>query len=1020
VLNAAQERAWLIEQLQPGTAVHNVAVAARLQGDVDVAALRSAVADVCDADERLRLVFADVEGRPVAEPALVGASLEVCDTADEGAALEALQARASQPLSLKRPLFRAVLGRAPGTHVLLLLTHELAVPREEAPNLMRSVAAAYAEVPGFASADRSPASDDTVGANDVEWFRTRFAGVGGIDLPSDRPRPAIQSFGAGSVERDLARVTADAVSEEAGRLSVELESLLMAAFCGVLFRYGVRDELVLGLSSQRRLPLRVSLSDDATLADLARQIDAERTEVAARSATSLEELIGALELDRDLSRSPLYQVACGLEAELERASAAGVEFVPVAVHTGAGPLDLELTVRAGDRPRLACTYAADLYEPDTIVRLLGHFETLLAGCLRAPDVPVARQPLLSDDERTELLHEWNATAREYDRDSGLHELVAAQARSTPDRIALAGAGETLTYAELERRSNQLGHELAARGVGDGTLVGVCVERTTQLLVALLGVLKTGAAYVPIDPSYPAERVAYMLADAAAPVLISETSLVARLPETDAEILQLDGDATAIAARDADSAPELERDPERLAYVIYTSGSTGRPKGVEIRHRSVVNLLTEMRERPGCAADDVVVNLTTFAFDLSVPDLYLPLVCGATLVVLPQEATVDGVLLAAALDEASATFVQATPTTWQMLVDSHWRGRKGLKIVCGGEATSPSLVEALLQRGDALWHMYGPTETTVWSSIHRLDRHAGSPPIGGPIANTRFYLLDESLQPVPVGVPAQLYIGGDGVARGYRGRADLTAEKFVPDPFAGEDATMYATGDLLRLRADRTLEFSGRIDHQIKLRGFRIELGEIESVLSTLPGVAQAVVIVREDRPGDRRLVAYVVPDGEAPAVAAFRAALAERLPPYMVPSAFVLLDELPATVNRKIDRTALPAPDTARPDLAPAYVAPRTPVEELVADAWSEVLGLERIGIDDNFFELGGSSLLATQVLARLARRLGLTVPLRTLFELPTVRGLSGAVVSLLAEATFAEDEVVSLLTELERSEVAG
>jgi amino acid adenylation domain-containing protein len=466
------------------------------------------------------------------------------------------------------------------------------------------------------------------------------------------------------------------------------------------------------------------------------------------------------------------------------------------------------------------------------------------------------------------------------------------------------------------------------------------------------------------------------------------------------------------------APAVEATADQLAYVIYTSGSTGNPKGVEIPHRALVNFMSAMRERPGLESDDVLVAITTLSFDIAGLELYLPLLTGARLVILPQEATLDPDELAEWLARAGATFVQATPTTWQMLVDSGWSGSPVLKIVCGGEPLSRALADELLARSAELWNMYGPTETTIWSSIHKLDPGEGPPPLGRPINNTRFYVLDRRGQPVPVGVAGELHIGGEGLARGYHERPDLTTERFVPDPFdAGTGGRLYRTGDLVRWRADGMLEFVGRLDHQVKLRGFRIELGEIETVLSDRADVASAVAIVREDEPGDRRLVAYVVPAGaEPPTVDDLRRCVRSRLPPYMVPSEFVALDSLPLTANRKLDRGALPAPDGTRPDLVTACAPPETPVEELLASIWRQVLAIDQVGIDDDFFDLGGHSLLAVRMLARLQEELDVDVPLATIFERPTVRDLAEVVMAdLLADSD--EDDLGGLLAEVEAFE---
>jgi amino acid adenylation domain-containing protein len=522
--------------------------------------------------------------------------------------------------------------------------------------------------------------------------------------------------------------------------------------------------------------------------------------------------------------------------------------------------------------------------------------------------------------------------------------------------------------------------------------------------------------VPIDPAYPPDRQSYILEDAGAAVLVTQRALLSGLTAPGTTVLELDADRAAIDRREP-TAPDLDLDPEQAAYVIYTSGSTGRPKGVAVSHRSVTNLMDHMRREPGIDEHDVVVNVTTPAFDLSVPDWFLPLTSGARLFIVAPETTLDPDELAARIAEAAGTFMQATPTTWQLLVDSGWTGSHGLKIVCGGEPLPGGLAGDLLDRGAELWHMYGPTETTVWSSILRLTSgDGGPPPLGGPIANTRFHVVDRAGRHTPIGVPGELLIGGDGVALGYHGRPDLTAERFIADPFGGA-GRLYRTGDLVRWRADGTLEFVGRADTQVKLRGFRIELGEIEAVLTAHPGVAAAVAVVREDVPGDRRLVAYVVAEGDpAPGSNDLRHLVRTRLPEYMVPSAFVSLDALPVTPNGKLDRAGLPNPSGIRPDTGRELVPPSTPVELALAEIWQDMLGIDQVGVDDHFFDLGGHSLSAVAMLARVHEELGIDLYLGTIFEAASIRALAEVITEeLLSQA--GDDDLRAALAEAEASE---
>ena len=582
---------------------------------------------------------------------------------------------------------------------------------------------------------------------------------------------------------------------------------------------------------------------------------------------------------------------------------------------------------------------------------------------------------------------WNATKRSYPN-TCLHELFGAQVAATPDAVAVVFGDERLTFRELDARANQVAHSLLALGVGPEVLVGICIERSLDMVVALLGVMKSGGAYVPIDPAFPEERQRFMLEDADVRVLLTQEPLLAGLPPHQADVLCLDRDRHRIAARPAE-APACAATPANLAYVIYTSGSTGKPKGVQISHRALVNFLTTMADRPGLSADDVLVAVTTLSFDIAGLELYLPLITGARLVVAPAEVTADPVRLAELLERSAATVVQATPTTWRMLIDSGWHGRTGLKVLCGGEALPAVLADELLERDLELWNMYGPTETTIWSTVFRVETPGQPLSIGGPIANTELYILDEGLAQVPIGEPGELHIGGEGLARGYLRRPELTAERFIAHPFDPDpNARLYKTGDLARFRADGNVEYLGRLDHQVKVRGFRIELGEIETTLARHSGVRAAVVTTWEDRPGDVRLVGYVIPRGEPVSANELRLYVGETLPSYMVPSAVVSLDDFPLTPNGKIDRKALPAPTLERSDET-AYVAARTPLEQRLTEIWEQTLDIRPIGVTDDFFSLGATSIVAAELFARIERELGNTLPLAPVFRAPTIEALA-------------------------------
>ena len=722
-----------------------------------------------------------------------------------------------------------------------------------------------------------------------------------------------------------------------------------------------------------------------------------------------ERLVDEIQPERNLAYSPLFQTLFVLDQDAgDERSMGDVQILPFMLENRVARTDLVVHGYLGrdaenkeGRLKIGMEYNTDLFAQETIARFLRCYETLLGAALRDPDTPISKLPLLTDEERTRLLVEWNATDAPYPMEA-THVQFEAVADRIPDSPALVfpsltdDQDEVLSYRELDETSNQLARHLLAQGVEAGSLVGLALDRSADMVVALLGILKTGAAYVPLDPTYPADRIAYMIEDAGLEHCVTTSSLRTLLP-AELTAIELDQVADDVAALDA-SRLDPAAGPDDRMYVIYTSGSTGRPKGVELEHRSVSNFLASMAREPGFSAGDRLLAVTTLSFDISVLEVMLPLVSGGTVMVAPREAVADGAALKALLERLEPEVMQATPATWRMLLLAGWHGRPDLKILCGGEALPRDLANELVPCCGELWNMYGPTETTIWSSVKRVEEGDEPVTIGRPIASTSMYVLDGNLQPVPVGVPGELYIGGHGLARGYLDRPELTEERFVPDPFVsgdtnGRERRMYRTGDKARWLDSGELECLGRIDNQVKLRGFRIELGEIESVLTDVAGVHQCVCVIREDTPGDQRLTAYYVTESDNGATveaSALRDAAQDKLPSYMVPAAFVELDRLPHTPNGKVDRNALLA--MKKVDAAVAddeIVAPRTDVEQKVAAVWSEVLGVERVSINTNFFDMGGHSLLLAQVRARLQEVLHVELTIIELFQFPTVASLA-------------------------------
>jgi amino acid adenylation domain-containing protein len=1018
----AQRRLWFLDQVDPGTPVYNVFGEYRLRGALDAAALERAWVELVARHEALRTVFADRGGEPVQVvsdvlPARVLARVDLgaLPLAERAAGIERLAAaEAHTRFDLARgPLFRATLVRlADDEHALLVVLHHTVCDAWSVGLLLREMGALYA---AFAAGEASPLEEPPLQyadfaawqrellegpelAGQLAFWRESLAGAPSLlELPTDFPRPAVQSGEGDRAYLELDAALTERVRGVARALHATPYMVLMAAWQALLRRYSGQNDFVVGNHAAGRtrrelegvfglfvntLAMRADLSGDPTFPELVARVREATLAAHPHQALPFEKLVEELGVERTLAHAPVFQVLFNYINVPSAAPSVGgltIERTERALRTARVDLELGAAER-GDRLALNLAYRTDLFTAATADRMLGHFRALLHRIADAPQARVSALELLDADERARVVVEWNDTAADHPP-TPVHRLIAAQAARTPDAEAVVAEGERLTYAQLEARANRLARVLAARGAGPEARVAVCLERGAALIPALLAVLKTGAAYVPLDPAYPADRLAYMLEDAGAAVLLTQDALADALPAGNAAVVRVDGDRDQIDGADA-SAFDGGVEAENAAYVIYTSGSTGRPKGVVVRHGGLSNFLGSMRVQPGLDAGDTLLALTTLSFDIAALELYLPLTVGARVVVASRETAADGAALGRALAAHGATVLQATPATWRMLLDAGWRPAGGLKGLCGGEALPAALADALRERGVELWNLYGPTEVTVWATLARVE--GGAIDIGRPIGNTRAYVLDEGFRPLPAGIPGELYLGGVQLARGYLGRPSLTAERFVPDPVGPEaGGRLYRTGDRARWRADGTLEYLGRVDFQVKVRGHRVELGEIESLLAAHDGVAQAVAAVREDR-----LVAYVTAAaGEAPSAAELRRHLEARLPAYMVPAAFVALERLPLTPNGKVDRRALPAPEFA--SAAREYVAPRTATETLLAEIWTSLLPVDRVGAEDDFFALGGHSLLATRMMARVREAFGVELPLRALFEAPTLAGLA-------------------------------
>jgi amino acid adenylation domain-containing protein/non-ribosomal peptide synthase protein (TIGR01720 family) len=1038
-LSFAQRRLWFLDRLSPNNPFYNEPASWRLSGRLDAAALGRALDAVVARHEALRTTFAEVDGEPTQAiaPALP-VSLARIDLSRlpalprEGEAERLARAEARRPFDLARgPLLRAwLLLLAEGEHQLLLVLHHIVCDNWSVQLVLADLLALYggAALPDltiqyadYAAWQRRLGGEETARA--LAHWRERLAGAPELlALPADRPRPAVQTYRGARHRFRLPGDLAESLAALSRREGATLFMTLLAAFSLLLGRYAGEDDLVVGTPVAGRtraelepvvgcfantLALRLRLSRAPTFRALLAETRATCLAAYAHQEVPFEQLVEALAPPRSLGHAPLVQVLFQLlNAPAAPLALPGLALRPLPIDTGTAKFDLTLFLReeADGLSGLSgnVEYATDLFAAESIARMMGHYAALLRGAVEEPDGELDDLSLLDEQERRQVLREWNRTARAFPDDACLHERIAARAARVPEAVAAVFADASLTHGELAARAGRLARRLRLLGVGPDGLAGVLLERSLDLIVALLAVLEAGGAYLPLDPDSPRERLAGMIADAAPRVLLTSAPLAERLPagmEMPVLLLDVSGPEPAIAG-----AP-LTRPGARLddlAYVIYTSGSTGRPKGVMIPHRGVVNRLRWMQEALPLTPADRVLQKTPFTFDVSVWELFWPLLEGATLVLARPGGHREPAYLARAIAAERITVVHFVPSLLEVFL-----GEPGLaescaalrQVVCSGEALPPTAAEhcrARLPRA-ALWNLYGPTEASIDATAWRCAAGEDTVPIGRPIANMQAYVLDGRLRPVPVGLPGELYLGGVGLARGYLDRPELTAESFVPDPFAPAPGTrLYRTGDRARFRADGALDYLGRRDGQVKVRGVRVELGEIETVLREAAGVRAAAVVAQAVGPGDLRLVAYVVGEGAALAPAHLRAALAERLPAALVPAAFVPLPALPLSPNGKLDRRALPPPDWSRHGETPGITAPpRTPAERALARIWAEVLSRERVDADDDFFALGGHSLLAMQVVARVRAALGVELPVSAFFHTPRLAGLAATVAGL-------------------------
>jgi amino acid adenylation domain-containing protein len=1031
-LSFAQQRLWFLEQMNPGSPAYNIPSAVLMKGRLDLNALTESFNQVIRRHEVLRTVFRMTDGRPfqVILPELkinmpvydlTGVSGE--DQMEEAGKI--ITEDNLKPYDLNNgPLIRILLIKLQEEeNVLCLNMHHIISDGWTLQILMREVSALYSACSsGKASAVPEPpiqygdytvwqrewVQGDTLKKQMDYWVKKLTGSQGVLELPTDFQRPPVQGFKGARQHLEIPAGLVGELSVLAQKKGATLFMILLTALKIVLHKYSGQSEIIVGtpIAGRNRtelegligyfvntLALRTDFSGNPSFDELLKRVKETTQGAYDNQDIPFENIVEVLQPERDLSRNPMYQVCFSYQSEaIPEIHMQGLNIDSLGVESGTARFDIELQLwKDNDIIKGFFEYSSDLFESSTMARFSEHFLCVLANIAKYHEKAISDISVMSEYEKKKILYDWNNTYAEYSQDLSVHRLFEQQVLKTPDRTAVIFEDQRLTYRELNISANQLANYLKKLGAGPETFVGICVERSTDMLIAQLGILKAGGTYIPIDPAYPSERIAFMIQDAKMPFIITQQGLSDSIPGQDAKIICIDSEWNSICRESIENSADSVASTD-LAYIIYTSGSTGKPKGVEIPHGAVVNFLKSMSREPGICQDDRLLSVTTLSFDIAALELFLPVTTGACVVIAKRETVFDGTALADSIKKHDITIMQATPATWRLMIGAGWKGNSKLKVLCGGEPLPVDLAEQLLKRGASLWNMYGPTETTIWSSVWKIEEGQGRISVGKPIDNTQMYILDSQLQPVVIGATGELYIGGDGLAREYLKRPELTREKFIPNPYGSEpSARIYRTGDVARFMPDGTIEILGRIDHQIKIRGFRIELGEIETVLSKYGSVDQAVVSVKEFSSNDKRLVAYFTlkKDDNTFSEGDLRKFMKEELPEYMIPSVFVKMEALPLTPNGKINRLLLPMPETAKADTRETDALPKSELEKTIAGIWKEVLKVDRVGQNDNFFDLGGHSLLMTQVHLKLKEVINTDITMLDMFKYPTVSSLA-------------------------------
>lgn len=1028
-LSYAQQRIWFLDRLNENSSQYMLYSGLNIEGTLNYDLLVKSFNTVIERHECLRTSFFEVDGQPEQKvndglqmdlPFVSLTEIPLENRKKEAMVLAKREISCPFDLS-KAPLIRGKLFELEkDQYILVLVAHHMVFDGWSFKVLLKELETLYNSYfknekyvlpeliitySDYACWQIDRYSESTIQKQLAYWKEKLSGKLPVLELPFSKQRPTVQTYKGSNFRCSLSNELSQKLKRGAEQEGATLYMILLAAFKVLLFKYTGQEDIIIGSPVANRnrsefepligfftnnLVIRTVLSGNSSFRDLLRNVRNVTLEAYSNQDVPFEKIVEELNLERDMSRNPLFQVFFSLQGtpvQEARLSNMSVSSIDIEGDTARFDLSVDI-IDSGSGLEANFEFNTDLFDPDSIKRMAGHYTHILENLTANFETQIKKFDILSSEESKTLLEGWNNTRVDFESDLWTR-LFEKKVLSNPEAIAVVKGAEKLSYGELDTRANRLANYLVSLGVGPETIVGIYMERSIDMLTALVGIHKSGGAYLPMDPVFPKDRLEYMLENAQVPIILTDSIIKETLPANQAKILCIDEEWNKISVQSAEK-PENRATQDNLAYVIYTSGSTGNPKGVQIEQRALTNFLLSMGTSTNMCEKDRLLAVTTLSFDIAGLEMLLPLVTGASVIIAGRDEVIDGEKLIALMDKHDISVMQATPATWRLLVEEEWQGCSSLKILCGGEALPRDLANELMVRCSCLWNVYGPTETTIWSTMVRLNSKEGPVSIGKPIANTTVYVLDNEMKLTPVGIPGELYIGGTGLARGYLKLPELTQEKFIPNPFSSEEGSrLYKTGDIVRFMPDGNIEFIGRGDHQVKIRGFRIELGEIETLLNKNPLISQSVVVCREISLGEKALIAYVIPKSQETAATTFREYLRNRLPDYMIPSYFVILDSFPMTPNNKIDRKSLPMPEKTAIGASSVMMQPLNNVQKTVSDTWKEVLGRENIGLNENFFDLGGHSLLLAKVRNKIFKKMNIDLQIMDLFKYPTVNTLS-------------------------------